>query len=132
MTELDLSTLTGTSRTDLARFRKTHLTQGEHWTKQRGFIVYTDAGRLAMIRHLGLEKLEAPPEPGTVVTLTVRRQCRNPRIVECTDGTRHDLRLQVRDGSLFRPGMTVQATAIDALHGLYALHGQHPSRHSRA
>jgi hypothetical protein len=125
MTELEISIVTGTSRTDLARFRRERLAPGQY-TKAKEGIVYKPDALVLLAEHLGLKKIEAPPAAGSAVTLTVRKACLNPRIVECSDGQRHDLRLQVRDSSAFRPGQLVDAVAVDALHGLYALTGPQP------
>jgi hypothetical protein len=51
--------------------------------------------------------------------MEIRAKCRRLK-------QRHDLRLQVRDSSAFRPGQLVDAVAVDALHGLYALNGPQP------
>lgn len=125
MTELEISIVTGISRTDLARFRRDRLDPGLY-VKTKAGITYTAAALDQLAAHFGLKKIEAPPAAGTAVTLTIRRHCLNRKILECSDGKRHDLRLQVRDSSAFRPGQLVEAIAVDALHGLYALSGPQP------
>lgn len=125
MTEHEISLITGTSRTDLARFRRERLAP-DQYVKSKTGITYSPDALVLLADHLGLKKIEAPPAAGAAVQLTVRRTCLNPRIVECSDGQRHDLRLQVRDGSAFRAGQLVDAIAIDAIHGLYALNGPQP------
>lgn len=127
MTFVELATSSGVSPAILKSIKK-QLTQGEHWTMDVRKVTFTPAGISAVEAILAIKKTEPPPAADGPVLLTVRKICLNPRIIECSDGTRHDLRVQVRDGSLFVPRQVIPAVPVNAAAGLYALHGPQPRK----
>lgn len=122
----------GLTRQAVGSLRRDHFpSDGPLWKKEGRAILWTREGRAALALLIGAGAPEKK-EGRATINLTVVKRVANPRIIVCTNGTRHDLRVRVRDASHLRPSMILTGcVAVDAAHGLYEFQGRMPRRPGR-
>lgn len=98
----------GLSADALQSIRKEHLVEGEHYEYEGLRVIYTDAGKAAVLRHLGLEEDSTPPDPSkakneplpskqeAIHMLRILLIPPNPQwvVVQMPDGTRGNVRVR--------------------------------------
>ena len=133
--ESSAATHLGLSRDTVRTLRK-DLTEGVDWCLHKNRVLISAIGWARLQARLALSQsgpqtlaaqraAQARVEPAKSVFRVVNANFTNTRILICCapdadprDRRRH-VRVRVRDATKFTPGMTLEATAIDAAHGLY-------------